>query len=127
MNRSAGLRHGHFSAPIVHRAVPEAGAPVRPRFTALIRGQILAVPAAHEPPSSRRKAAHSYRHSSQSLLMLHGRKAREKTDVLSLALGLKLKYADLEYVATNPRKGLHVMSLMLHRRHGPRPLRKNRH
>ena len=29
MNRSAGLRHGLFPVPIPHRAVPEAGAPVR--------------------------------------------------------------------------------------------------
>jgi hypothetical protein len=36
MNRNAGLRHGLFSGPLIHRAVPEAGAPVRsgswPRF-----------------------------------------------------------------------------------------------
>jgi hypothetical protein len=30
MNRNAGLRHGLFSAPTTHHAVPEAGAPVRP-------------------------------------------------------------------------------------------------
>ena len=29
MNRNAGLRHGLFPVPIPHRAVPEAGAPVR--------------------------------------------------------------------------------------------------
>ena len=30
MNRNAGLRYGLFSVPIKQRAVPEAGAPVRP-------------------------------------------------------------------------------------------------